>query len=62
MSIDVSKFTLVHNGEVLKDLDAKEDELYKKGLNQNSVLVPSVFVGLAMKENIFDPNNFIGYT
>ena len=56
--IDVSKFTLVHFGEVLKDLNTKEDGHYKMGLDQKRVLVPYIFVGLAMKENIFNPNFF----
>ena len=61
MSIDVSKFTLVHNGEVLKDLNTKKDELNNRGRTKNFVLVPSILACLVMMENVFDPTIFIGY-
>ena len=58
ISIDVSKFILVHIGEVLKDLNTKNNELYEKGCTKNSVLVPSVSACLDRMENVFEPKIF----
>ena len=61
ISIDVSKFYLVHNGEVLKGLNTKEIGFHKKGLDHDRVLAPSISVVLVLKKNVFNLIIFIGY-
>ena len=61
MSIDVPKFILVYIGEVLKDLNKKNDELYERGWIKNPILVPSVSACIAMMKNVFESKIFTGY-